>query len=99
MNRLIRADGQGAAGADADAVSESEGGGPRREGVYIFDLHKEIPYHSMEEEERKEIWDDGLHFTEKGYRRMGAKVAARLMEIIRGEKSGPSGGREDGVAE
>lgn len=49
---------------------------------YIFDLKAAIPYHSMPEAEREEIWDDGLHFTPKGYERMGKLVAARLFEII-----------------
>jgi lysophospholipase L1-like esterase len=49
---------------------------------YVLDLHAKIPYHSMEETEREEIWDDGLHFTPKGYERMGGFVAERLIEII-----------------
>jgi lysophospholipase L1-like esterase len=54
---------------------------------YIFDLKAAIPYHSMPEAEREEIWDDGLHFTPKGYERMGELVAARLFEIIEAEKA------------
>lgn len=53
---------------------------------YIFDLKEKIPYHSMDEKERDEIWDDGLHFTSKGYERMGEMIAERLIEIIESEK-------------
>ena len=49
---------------------------------YVCDLHSAIPYHSMSKEEREEIWDDGLHLTEKGYERMGEVVGARLAEIL-----------------
>jgi lysophospholipase L1-like esterase len=42
----------------------------------------------MEEKERDEIWDDGLHFTSKGYERMGEMIAERLIEIIESEKGG-----------
>ena len=41
----------------------------------------------MPEAEREEIWDDGLHFTPKGYERMGELIAARLFEIIEAEKA------------
>lgn len=40
----------------------------------------------MPEEERDEIWDDGLHFTPAGYERVGRLVAERLIEILRGDK-------------
>lgn len=36
----------------------------------------------MPEEKRKEIWDDGVHFTEKGYDLMGDIIAGRLVELI-----------------
>ena len=58
---------------------------------YVFDLHAAIPYHSMPEAEREEIWDDGLHFTPKGYDRMGELVAVRLMEIIEAEEAAATG--------
>lgn len=58
-----------------------------REGVFVFDLHAKIPYHSMDESERKEIWDDGLHLTSKGYERMGELVAERLIELLDAEAS------------
>jgi hypothetical protein len=51
---------------------------------YIFDLNKKITYHGMEAEEREEIWDDGLHLSEKGYERMGRMVGERLVGILNG---------------
>jgi lysophospholipase L1-like esterase len=39
----------------------------------------------MSKDERKEIWDDGLHFTAAGYARIGTLVAERLVEILQRE--------------
>jgi lysophospholipase L1-like esterase len=36
----------------------------------------------MPEEQRREIWDDGLHFTERGYDLMGRIIAERLSALI-----------------
>lgn len=54
---------------------------------YVFDLHEKIPYHSLDEKERGEIWDDHIHFTSKGYERFGHLLAERLIEIIEAEKT------------
>ena len=56
--------------------------GDARDDVFSFDLHAKIPYHSMDEEIRRKIWDDGLHLTSKGYERMGELVAERLIELL-----------------
>lgn len=53
---------------------------------YYFDLHAAIPYHSLDEAKIEEIWDDGLHFTSKGYGLMGTLIGERLIEIIEGDK-------------
>jgi lysophospholipase L1-like esterase len=50
---------------------------------FLFDLKEKIPYHSMGKEEREEIWDDGLHFTAKGYERMGRMVGEKVLEILK----------------
>ena len=42
----------------------------------------------MPVEERDSIWDDGLHFTELGYEKMGIMVAERLGEILDAEVKG-----------
>ena len=53
---------------------------------YILDLNQKMPYHSLDPVARDNIWDDGLHFTEAGYERIGEMVARRLIGIIeRGE--------------
>ncbi|KAG0650846.1 hypothetical protein D0Z07_2285 [Hyphodiscus hymeniophilus] len=62
-----------------------------REGVYVFDLHSAMPYHSMSEQEREEVWDDGLHFTPRGYEVMGEFVTRRMLEIIESEEKQGNG--------
>ena len=49
---------------------------------YAFDLKPAIPYHDMDEQLREEIWDDGLHFTDKGYDLMGEVISERLLELL-----------------
>ncbi|PMD13280.1 SGNH hydrolase [Hyaloscypha hepaticicola] len=56
-----------------------------RDGVFTLDLFEKMPYHSLTKEERKELWDDGLHFTAAGYAKIGSLVAERLIEIIEEE--------------
>lgn len=56
-----------------------------RDDVFTLDLYAKMPYHSMSKDERKEIWDDGLHFTAAGYARIGTLVAERLVEILQRE--------------
>ena len=61
----------------------------RPDNSYTFDLHKAIPFWSMKEEQRKAIWEDGVHFTEKGYDLMGwlqAQIAEADNAIVRGIK-------------
>lgn len=55
---------------------------------FLFDLREEIVYHGMGEVEREEIWDDGLHFTAKGYERLGRMVGERVLEILGGDEGG-----------
>ncbi|KUL84000.1 hypothetical protein ZTR_07110 [Talaromyces verruculosus] len=50
--------------------------------IYAFDLKPAIPYHDMDEQRREEIWDDGLHFTDKGYDLMGEVISERLLELL-----------------
>ena len=57
---------------------------------FTLDLKSKIPYFSMPEEERRAIWDDGTHFTPRGYDLMGTIIAARVVELVKE--------REDGVA-
>ena len=49
---------------------------------YVFDLNTAIPFADMPEDQRKEIWDDPVHFTSKGYDLMGKLIAERIMEVI-----------------
>ena len=43
-----------------------------------------MPYGSLSDEQRKELWSDGMHPTEKGYDLMGKFFAKRLSELILG---------------
>ena len=58
-----------------------------RDDVFSFDLYAKLPYYSMDEESRQEIWDDGLHLTSKGYERMGELVSERLIELLEQEEA------------
>ncbi len=51
---------------------------------YTWDFNRKIPYWAMSEDERKEIWDDNVHLTAKGYDLMGSMIAERIVEIIEG---------------
>ncbi|KAL8667757.1 MAG: hypothetical protein Q9168_007193 [Polycauliona sp. 1 TL-2023] len=46
------------------------------------DLFGKIQYTDMSQEERKLVWDDGLHFKPRGYDMIGDAVADRLLAII-----------------
>ncbi|KAG4429159.1 hypothetical protein IFR05_015359 [Cadophora sp. M221] len=58
----------------------------REENYYTYDLHKAVPYWGMSEERRKEIWDDTLHFTVKGYDLIGKLLADRIVELAKQEE-------------
>ncbi|TVY85452.1 hypothetical protein LSUE1_G000153 [Lachnellula suecica] len=65
------------------AIMKHDGGNS-----HAIDLAARIPFENMTEEERRDIWDDGVHFTEKGYDLMGSVIAERLSEIISAEREG-----------
>lgn len=48
----------------------------------IFDLRGAMPYHNMDLEKRERLWDDGLHFTEEGYKEIGIMVGEKLIQVI-----------------
>jgi hypothetical protein len=41
-----------------------------------------MPYHSLSAKDKKEIWDDGLHFTPYGYELISMHVANRLINLV-----------------
>ncbi|THV51912.1 hypothetical protein BGAL_0095g00280 [Botrytis galanthina] len=47
-----------------------------------FDLRGAMPYHNMELEKRELLWDDGLHFTEEGYKEIGIMVGEKMIQVI-----------------
>jgi len=54
-------------------------------------LSKALPYDSLSDEEKEELWSDGMHPTEKGYDLMGKLFANRLTELISGTHSNDEG--------
>ncbi|RDL38528.1 SGNH hydrolase [Venustampulla echinocandica] len=52
---------------------------------YTLDLHARIPYVDLHEEERSEIWGDGVHFTAKGYDLMGNIIAEKIINLVASE--------------
>jgi lysophospholipase L1-like esterase len=51
------------------------------EGTELFDLAVEIPQFGLSDEQLKTLWDDGVHFTAKGYDRFGELVFERLRAL------------------
>ncbi|KAH7329083.1 SGNH hydrolase-type esterase domain-containing protein [Stachybotrys elegans] len=49
---------------------------------YALDIFPKMPYHSLSAEDKKNYWDDGLHFTPAGYDKLGDHVADELIRII-----------------
>lgn len=41
-----------------------------------------MPYHNMDLEKRERLWDDGLHFTEEGYKEIGIMVGEKMIQVI-----------------
>ena len=50
------------------------------EKVILCDLAEELPYRTMDDDERKLFWDDNLHYTPMGY----DKMAEIIYDIIQG---------------
>jgi lysophospholipase L1-like esterase len=53
----------------------------------------------MDEEQREMFWDDGLHFTEEGYKLIGELVGRRLVEVIEQANTEGNGGESAPVDE
>jgi len=56
----------------------------------VIDLSTEIPYFSLKEEERQQIWDDGVHFTQAGYQRLADIIFPVLKKMILVKHSTPA---------
>mmetsp|Transcript_27969 Transcript_27969/g.39046 ORF Transcript_27969/g.39046 Transcript_27969/m.39046 type:complete len:265 (+) Transcript_27969:119-913(+) len=52
--------------------------------THVIDFAAEFPYFSLSEEEKRDLWDDGLHYTPQGYDRMGEIVYAELASAVLG---------------
>ena len=42
--------------------------------VVVLDLDRLLPQHSLSDNERQKIWDDGVHLTPQGYDRLGELI-------------------------
>ncbi|KAF4627932.1 hypothetical protein G7Y89_g10219 [Cudoniella acicularis] len=51
---------------------------------HTLDLHSKVPYWDLPEARRKEIWDDGVHFTAKGYDLIGNILADKIINLVTG---------------
>jgi hypothetical protein len=74
--------------AVAPASSPASGGPASRRSkprVHLFDLAEALPYEAMPEEQRWEVWDDGVHLTMAGYDRLGQLVAGALLPLMQTE--------------
>ena len=52
----------------------------------LLDLSALIPRESLDDQIRKELWDDGLHFTSAGYDLFGEHVYQTLAPLLPTEK-------------
>lgn len=52
---------------------------------HTFDLFRIMPYESLSEEKKKELWSDGVHYSSKGYDLMGKLLAGRIIELVNAE--------------
>jgi len=48
----------------------------------VFDLHEALPYWRLDENERKRLWNDPVHYSSEGYDEMGTRIAKRLFELV-----------------
>ncbi|KAH8656985.1 SGNH hydrolase-type esterase domain-containing protein [Tricladium varicosporioides] len=46
------------------------------------DLHNIVPWKTATPAQRKEIWDDGIHFTPKGYDLIGNVIAGKIIDLV-----------------
>lgn len=52
-----------------------------------MDLCHAVPYFALEEAKRDNIWDDGLHLTEEGYKMMGDAIAVHMIKLLQSLES------------
>ncbi|CCU81345.1 GDSL-like lipase/acylhydrolase [Blumeria hordei DH14] len=52
------------------------------ENFHVFDLSEAMPYWEIPTDQRRLLWADTIHFSEKGYDLVGAMIADQLASII-----------------
>ncbi|KAF8060539.1 hypothetical protein HT031_004716 [Scenedesmus sp. PABB004] len=50
--------------------------------VHLFDLAAALPFQGLPEEQRWQLWDDGVHLTMAGYDHLGGLVADALLPLV-----------------
>jgi len=50
--------------------------------IVILDIDRLLPQHSLSSNERKQIWDDGVHLTPQGYDRLGQLIYEKLQSYL-----------------
>jgi lysophospholipase L1-like esterase len=50
--------------------------------IIVLDIDRLLPLHSLSSNERKQIWDDEVHLTPKGYDRLGQLIYETLKSYI-----------------
>jgi lysophospholipase L1-like esterase len=59
---------------------ENHWAGGRR--TFCVDINAAIPWHRPDLEEKKKIWDDGMHLTPKGYDLIGALIFQAIVDHL-----------------
>lgn len=50
--------------------------------IVVLDIDRLLPQHSLSSNERKQIWDDGVHLTPQGYDRLGQLIYEKLQSYL-----------------
>lgn len=50
--------------------------------IKLIDLETKIPYFSLSQSKQKELWDDGVHFTAKGYDLFGEIIFEAIKDDL-----------------
>ena len=50
--------------------------------IEIFDLYEKFKFHSLDDKDKELYWNDGLHFTPKGYQHLGQMLYESLTPLL-----------------
>lgn len=75
---------QASAGGDQQQQQQRHNRRSKAE-VFLFDLAAALPFEGMNEQQRWDVWDDGVHLTMAGYEHMGTLITEALVPHIQRE--------------